>query len=79
MWAAVSGHLEVVKLLIAADAKTDVQSKSGRTALMHAAAAGRLDTVKYLVQSVPNCKVEQQDAEGYTALFFAVKVIIQFR
>ena len=43
MWAAAEGHLEAVKGLVGFDAKVDLVTKQGKTALMLAAKFGRYE------------------------------------
>ena len=67
-----SGRLSVVKSmidkkLISPDFTLD---KDGSTALMHAAAGGRIEVVKYLLQQ--RVSINAQDPNGTTALMWAV-------
>lgn len=52
-FAALNGHAEVARLLIQHGAKIDAESKRGRTALMTAAALGRVGVVRVLWISEP--------------------------
>lgn len=63
------GHLEVVKLLIAAGANVNGKDQDDTTALMAASARGHLDVVKELVAG--GAKVNEQNRDGHTALMFA--------
>ena len=49
--AAENGHLEIVKMLLAAGAKTDIQNSFGETALMLASKRGYTDIVKALLKA----------------------------
>ncbi|CAK0800614.1 unnamed protein product [Prorocentrum cordatum] len=75
MWAAAEGHRQAVKgLLETRDAKVDLVSRTGKTALLLAAQFGREEICKLLMQGRRRCGVETaQDAEGTTALFGAVQ------
>ena len=63
------GHIEVVKLLIAAGANVDAKDKDDTTALMAASARGHLNVVKELLTA--GAKVNEQNRDGHTALMFA--------
>jgi serine/threonine-protein phosphatase 6 regulatory ankyrin repeat subunit B len=63
------GHLEVVKLLLAAKAMVDAKDQDQTTALMAAAARGHVDVCKELVAA--GASVNEQNADGHTALMFA--------
>lgn len=64
------GHLEVVKLLVAAKANVDAKDQDQTTALMAAAARGHVDVARELV-AVAGAAVNEQNADGHTALMFA--------
>jgi len=53
--AALSGHTEIVKILVDAKADVDVQDSSGYTALMHVIEKDGQDNV---LQGVAGCKVQ---------------------
>lgn len=63
------GHVEVVKLLVAAKADVNVVDKDKTSALMAASARGHLDVVKELIAA--GAKVNEQNTDGHTALMFA--------
>ena len=52
MLASASGHLEVVKALIKAEADINLQDKFGRTALMYAKKGGYLEIVRVLQEAI---------------------------
>ncbi|HLB58166.1 MAG TPA: ankyrin repeat domain-containing protein, partial [Gammaproteobacteria bacterium] len=68
LWAADTGNLEVVKALIAANAKVD-QAMNGTTPLCMAAYNGHLDIVNALIKA--NAKVDQVTNIGAIPLFVA--------
>merc|ERR1712194_938306 len=73
MWAAAEGHLEVVQGLTEKyDAKWDILSKQGKTALMLAARFGRHEVVGFLLTKHSPASLEQADEEGRNVLFHAV-------
>lgn len=51
-----SGHVEVVKLLVSHSADVACKDKHGYTPLHAAAASGQLDVVKYLMRLVVEVK-----------------------
>ena len=67
MW----GHSEVVKLLLAANAKVDRGSESGLTPLMSAVQYGHLEAVKLLLDA--NAEINIKDNNGETAITLATK------
>ena len=50
-WAAVNGHLDVVKALVSAGAQTSKLNKAGRDAVLEAEAADKLDVVTWLLEN----------------------------
>jgi len=73
-WAAKSGHLEVVRLLVATGkAEVDLKdSKWGLTPLSWAAENGHLEVVKFLVQEAqPKADIRSKDNDDKTALDLA--------
>lgn len=72
--AAMNGHLQAVKLLLAAGAKPDERFGAGsdsdqQTALMHAAKAGQLEVVKTLIDA--GAVAVAKDRIGMTVLHYA--------
>lgn len=65
--AAVSGHLDVVRLLVNAGAEVDTADDRGRTPLIRAAEYGNLPVVDLLVSH--GAKLDWVDAFGWTALY----------
>ena len=70
------GSLDMVKLLVRAGAGVCVTDKGEDTCLMLASREGHIDTVRYLV-SLPQMDVTQADAQGVTALHYAVEEEVQ--
>jgi ankyrin repeat protein len=71
MFAGQEGHLEVVKMLLAAGARVnDANANDGTTALMYAAWEGHIDVVELLV-GWQGIKLGQTDFDGNTALHVA--------
>lgn len=71
MQASKSGHLEVIKLLLAKGADANAKSKDGTTALIHAAQRGHTDVVKQLQERDANINME--NTVGETALMLAAQ------
>lgn len=71
--AAESDHADIVKQLIAADAKVDVADMNGNTALMKAAHRGFVRPVQALLQH-PRIRIDQRGEHGATALLFAASL-----
>ncbi|MGO9122044.1 MAG: TerB N-terminal domain-containing protein [Desulfomonilaceae bacterium] len=70
MWAAVTGHVEVVRLLLDSGAEVNVAAKkSGDTALILAALKGHTEVVRLLLSK--NALVELKHKAGWTALWSA--------
>ena len=68
-WAAWKGHAEVVKLLLAKNASTDLQDMNGETALLLAADKGHAKVVELLLAK--NASTDLQTKNGDTALLLA--------
>ena len=71
MWAAGWGHTEMMKVLIAAGADVDAQTKDGLTALMFAAAFGHTEIVQAVVDA--GADVNAKLKTGRTALTLAAQ------
>lgn len=76
MAAAIEGHVEVVKRLIKAGAKVDLNHPKGQmerkaTALMHAARMGQVEVMKALKEAGANVKAKAMTGE--TALMWAAR------
>merc|ERR1711953_24737 len=69
MGAAKNGHMDIVVLLLDANANVNLQIKGRKTALIFAAWEGHKDVVELLLAS--NANINQQDSDGYTALMLA--------
>ena len=74
IWAGVNGHIESVKVLIAAGADgnakyEDTKYRDNRTLLMYAADGGQLEMVKVLIAA--GTAVNAKDESGVTALMHA--------
>mmetsp|Transcript_59664 Transcript_59664/g.69726 ORF Transcript_59664/g.69726 Transcript_59664/m.69726 type:complete len:917 (-) Transcript_59664:132-2882(-) len=67
--AASEGHVEALKLLIAANANVNASDKDGTTPLMAASARGHQEAVKALIEAKADINVQNED--GHTALMFA--------
>uniref|UniRef100_A0A0G4I4Q6 Uncharacterized protein n=1 Tax=Chromera velia CCMP2878 TaxID=1169474 RepID=A0A0G4I4Q6_9ALVE len=67
--ASCNGHLSIVRLLLDANADTNIQSSDGKTALMAAASQGYRDIVQLLIDA--QAKVDIQNEKGWTALILA--------
>ena len=67
--AALHGHMEACKFLVANGANLDFQDDDKCTALMYAAYEGQYFIVKYLVESGAN--INLKNSEGNTALMCA--------
>ena len=73
MWAAWVGNLDIVRLLVEAGAKLNLQNRVGYTALIQAVWMERLDVVEFLVrlEATDNEFIDLQDCNGRTALMWA--------
>jgi len=72
MTAALAGKVDAVKLLLAHEAKVNVQEPTkGQTALMWAASEGNTDASEVLIEFGADIKAKSQS--GYTPLLFAVR------
>ena len=71
IYAALGGHDDIVRLLLALDVDIDGASDNGTTALMMAAQAGRVSTVKLLLENDADAGLENE--AGLTALKWAIK------
>ena len=69
MQASHAGHVEVVSLLLDADADKDFADSDGRTALMWASRAGHVEVVSLLLDAGPD--KDSADNDGRTALMWA--------
>ncbi len=67
--AAINGHVEVVKALIAGKADLDIKNSDGWTALMLAAQNGHVEVVIALIESKADLDATMKD--GWTALMIA--------
>uniref|UniRef100_A0A673ATL0 Ankyrin repeat domain 52 n=1 Tax=Sphaeramia orbicularis TaxID=375764 RepID=A0A673ATL0_9TELE len=67
--ALLSGHMEVVKLLLSHSADAMCKDKCGYTSLHAAAASGQLDVVKYLLKL--GVEIDEPNNSGHTALHMA--------
>ena len=71
MFASVSGHHEVARLLLENGARVDLQDKDGRSALMLASVRGDSEAAALLLQH--GAQVDLQDKTGRSALMYASK------
>lgn len=71
MWAALKGHLPVMKFLIDKGAKVDFGTLDGQNALMWAAAEGRYEAASMLLNL--GADPATSDTRGYSAYFVAVQ------
>jgi len=76
-WAAISGHADVVKLLLSRGADILAVTTNGMTALHGACEAGRVDTVKALMEHVQSDEAKRNNlcnmkSDGKTAWDIAV-------
>jgi hypothetical protein len=67
------GHLDIMKMLLKADPKgnVDARDQKGRTALHLAARNGHAEIVKVLLETDPKANIDAQDKDGWTALHSA--------
>ncbi len=70
MGAALSGHIECVKILLNAGAKVNAQNKFGYTALIQAAYEGHVECVKILLNAGAEVNAQTR-VHGFTALKLA--------
>ena len=70
-YAATSGHVAVIELLLENSAYIDAESPNGSTPLMMAAMYGSPEAVKLLIQAGADLKLQNQ--RGLTALDFAIQ------
>ncbi|KAJ8950176.1 hypothetical protein NQ314_008029 [Rhamnusium bicolor] len=68
-WAADSGFLEIVKILINSGAEVNLQDADGQTALHYASSCGHVECVKYLLEQ--GGQTDSIDNEGCTPLSVA--------
>lgn len=73
MKAALNGHLEVVKRLVAAGAAIDAEDSGGYTAMMLAASNNHAEVVDYLLAQGAHVD-HQESTQGVTALIWAAKL-----
>jgi ankyrin repeat protein len=71
-WAALSGHTEVVAILLDKGAQTDIGDENDRTPLICAASRGHLGVVQLIVQHTGGEGLDAMDACGRTVLQLAV-------
>mmetsp|Transcript_21957 Transcript_21957/g.39144 ORF Transcript_21957/g.39144 Transcript_21957/m.39144 type:complete len:231 (-) Transcript_21957:251-943(-) len=71
MYAASKGHVDVLRLLLAAGAKVDAVDGTGATALHRAAAVGMLGAVRILVEEA-RAALDPRDKNGETPLMLSV-------
>ncbi|XP_066923580.1 ankyrin repeat and SAM domain-containing protein 6-like [Clytia hemisphaerica] len=58
IFASLNNHIDVVRLLLREDAKTDLQEENGWTALMHATIKRNVDIVKLLLRAGADTKIK---------------------
>jgi len=75
IWAARSGHLDIVKMLLEFEATIDATNYQGYTPLLWAAENKHLDSAQYLVEKGANVHsiITGGDYAGYTAYTFAAQ------
>jgi len=75
LWAARSGHLDIVKMLIDYEATIDATNYQGYTPLLWAAQNKHFDSAQYLVEKGANVHaiITSGDYAGYTAYTFAAQ------
>lgn len=74
MLAAATESSASISALTKAGADVDAQDKAGNTALMHAARAERVDNIRTLLAAMtPTGKLNARNAEGWTALDWAIR------
>jgi len=71
MWAASSGHAEIVRVLIDQGAAIDIEDNDGRTALVWTADRGHIETVRLLIDK--GAAIDIQDNMSWTALMLAAR------
>lgn len=59
-----SGNYEIVKLLLAQDASVDVRSQTGSSVLHMAAAAGKHEICRLLIEAKPEIDIWAHDETG---------------
>lgn len=69
-WAAVKGHLDVVKFLVESDAHVNVRDDRGRTPLHRASDNDHLDVVSYLIEE--GAAVNLPDSFGWTPIYQSI-------
>ena len=73
--AAMNGHTEVVKLLLASNADVNATRIRGTTVLMMAALGGYMESVKLLLESKANVNAEvHSGGQDYAALSIATRM-----
>ena len=71
--AALDGNAALVRLLLARGADVNARDEKGRTALMYAAEAGRVEAAKALLAAPRPADLNLRDEEGRTALMRAAR------